>query len=138
MKRILHLLTIVLILAVAFGNAGMVSHADGNGDAISGYMDEFRRETKCNSVSVAVLDGDSVKTYGDTTGLYQIGSMTKAFTGLAVQKLVSEGKVRTDAKVEEYIPGFKAFYGAQPQDITVEHLLTQTSGYTSQPTKQSP
>jgi len=131
MKRILHLLTIVLILAVAFGNAGMVSHADGNGDAISGYMDEFRRETKCNSVSVAVLEGDSVKTYGDGSGLYQIGSMTKAFTGLAVQKLVSEGKVRTDAKVEEYIPGFKAFCGAQPQEITVEHLLTQTSGFTN-------
>ncbi|MBO4680388.1 MAG: beta-lactamase family protein [Clostridiales bacterium] len=128
MKRILRILTIVLILAVAF--AGVMTRADENGD-VSGYIDDFRNETRCNSVSVAVINGDLVKTYGDVKGLYQIGSMTKSFTGLAVQKLISEGKVRLDAKVEEYLPGFKAFYGAEQQEITVEHLLTQTSGYTN-------
>ena len=130
MKRIRNVLTVMLILAVFF-NAGLFSRADANGDAVSGCIEEFRKGTRCNSVSVAVLDGDSVKTYGDATGLYQIGSMTKAFTGLAVQKLISEGKVRPDAKASEYLPGFKSFYGAETQEMTIEHLLTQTSGFTN-------
>ena len=57
-----------------------------------------------------------------------IGSLTKSFTALAVMQLVEDGKVELDAPVERYLPWFRV---ADPQasvQITVRHLLNQTSG----------
>ena len=98
---------------------------------ISDYVDEFCAETKCESVSVAVIRGDNVELYGDADGLYQIGSMTKAFTGLGIQKLISEEVIDEDDSISKLIPGFTAYYDNKPCDITVRQLLTQTSGYTN-------
>ena len=131
MRKLRYVLVLVLILAVVSGSTGVITRADVSGDQISSYIDGFRKETRCNSVSAAVLNEGSVSFYGDRSGLYQIGSMTKAFTGLGVQKLIVEGKVRPDGAVSQYLPGFKAFYGSVPQEIKIEHLLTQTSGYTN-------
>ena len=130
MKKIRYVLTVLLIMSVIIMDAAAVVNADSN-ETAEDYIEHFLNETKCNSVSVAVCDGESVSCYGDEKGLYQIGSMTKAFTGLAVQKLISEGKIKPDNTVAELLPGYTAYYGKKPQDITVEHLLTQTSGYTN-------
>jgi CubicO group peptidase (beta-lactamase class C family) len=107
-------------------NAGMI------GDEISGYVKSFRDETRCDSVSVAVVTSGDVRFYGDKEGLYQIGSMTKAFTGLAVVKLISEGRLSYDDNVSDLLPGFEAYYHNAPAEIKVEHLLSQTSGYTNE------
>ncbi|WP_022755018.1 serine hydrolase [Butyrivibrio fibrisolvens] len=50
---------------------------------INDYIDNFCDETKCSSVSVVVMQEGKITIYGDEDALYQIGSMTKAFTGLA-------------------------------------------------------
>ena len=60
---------------------------------VDDLVSEFRSQTKCGSVSVVVYDKGEFSYYGDAESLYQIGSMTKAFTGLAVQKLISSGKL---------------------------------------------
>ena len=112
----------------------LVSHAGtGSGD-IEEYVEEFLSKTGCESVSVCVVDDGIVSFYGDPDGLYQIGSMTKAFTGLAVQKLISEGKLGEEDKVSDIIPGFVATFGSESADITVLQLLEQTSGYTNSET----
>jgi CubicO group peptidase (beta-lactamase class C family) len=57
-----------------------------------------------------------------------IGSLTKSFTALAVMQLVEAGKIDLDAPVQRYLPWFRV---ADPQvsaQITVRHLLNQTSG----------
>lgn len=95
---------------------------------------EFSSKTRCNEVSVVVYDHGDISYYGDNQGLYQIGSMTKSFTGLAVQKLISEGVLSADDKVSELVPGFKAYYDSEEAEITVDDLLKQRSGYTNSET----
>lgn len=71
-------------------------------------------------------DGDS-HDVGATTP-FVIGSTTKSFTALAVMQLVDAGAVELDASVRDYVPEFQ-LAGDQPvEDITVRHLLQQTSG----------
>ena len=56
--------------------------------------------------------------------LFRIGSMTKQFTAIAVLKLVEEGKMSLRDSIQEYIKDFPS----KGYTITIENLLTQTSG----------
>src|SRR5215211_3709986 len=57
-----------------------------------------------------------------------IGSLTKSFTALAVMQLVEDGKVELDAPVQRYLPWFRVADPRAFAQITVRHLLNQTSG----------
>ena len=61
---------------------------------------------------------------------FMAGSLTKSFTALAVLKLIEEGKIDLHADIKKYIPGFsiKKLYDGDEVPITVNHLLTHTSG----------
>lgn len=60
--------------------------------------------------------------------LFQIGSCSKAFTALAVTKLLSENRISLDDKVSSYLPWFKVNFEGREQEITIEQLLHHTSG----------
>ena len=56
--------------------------------------------------------------------VFDIGSLTKQFTGAAILKLEMQGKLRADDKISKYfkdVPADKA-------DITLHHLLTHSAG----------
>ena len=57
-----------------------------------------------------------------------IGSLTKSITALAVMQLVEAGKVELDAPVQRYLPWFRVADPQASAQITVRHLLKQTSG----------
>ncbi len=130
MKRIRFISILMTAILLMIADTAF-SYADGDGGSVSSYIDEFRTKTKCNAVSVAVVTDDTIEVYGDAEGLYQIGSMTKAFTGLAVQKLIADGLLSENDTVSDLLPDFAAFYGHEACDITIDQLLTQTSGYTN-------
>lgn len=69
-----------------------------------------------NSLNV---DGDPVDPY--TT--YEIGSVTKMFTAVEILKLAEQGRIKTDDKLTDYFPEFKA-----GKDITIDDLLRMRSG----------
>ncbi len=57
--------------------------------------------------------------------IFDIASLTKLFTSIAVLRLVDDGKVDVNRRVSTYLPEF----GANGKEaITVEQLLTHTSG----------
>ena len=120
------LIIFILLVTGLFRN---VCASDEN--AAEDLIRRYKQETKCECVSVVVFENGAVTYYGDSGKLFQIGSMTKAFTGLAVQKLINEGLINEDAAVSDYIPGFEAFYDSERVDITVRNLLEQKSGYTN-------
>jgi CubicO group peptidase (beta-lactamase class C family) len=64
----------------------------------------------------------------DTT-LFQIGSITKTFTALAVMQLVEKGQVELDQPVRSYLPDFQTADEATAVTITVRHLLTHMAGW---------
>jgi CubicO group peptidase (beta-lactamase class C family) len=64
---------------------------------------------------------------------FRLGSITKQFTSMLVMQLVEQGKLKLDGKLSDYLPEYRADVG---QKVTINHLLTHTSGipsYTSQP-----
>jgi CubicO group peptidase (beta-lactamase class C family) len=64
--------------------------------------------------------------------VFRLGSITKQFTAAAVMLLAAEGKLALDDPIEKHLPG----YPTQGHTITIEHLLTHTSGiqsYTDMP-----
>ena len=59
---------------------------------------------------------------------FLIGSLTKSFTALAVMQLVEAGKIELDAPVQRYLPWFRVADPRASAQMTVRHLLNQTSG----------
>jgi CubicO group peptidase (beta-lactamase class C family) len=57
--------------------------------------------------------------------IFNIRSMTKPLTGVAVQMLADEGKLRLDDPVAKYLPGFDR---DKSKAITIEQLLQHRSG----------
>ena len=55
---------------------------------------------------------------------FQIGSITKQFTAVLILKLEEEGKLQLTDSIQKYIPEFPN----KGNSITIEHLLTHTSG----------
>jgi CubicO group peptidase (beta-lactamase class C family) len=55
---------------------------------------------------------------------FQIGSITKQFTAVLILKLEEEGKLNLTDSIQKYIPEFPT----RGETITIEHLLTHTSG----------
>lgn len=93
---------------------------------------------------IVVKDGQTVlrKGYGsaDTAGktpmsadmAMRLGSITKQFTAVAILMLAEEGKLALTDDITRFLPD----YPTRGKTITVEHLLTHTSGivsYTSRP-----
>ncbi len=93
---------------------------------------------------IVVKDGKTVlrKAYGmaDVAGKVamrpehslRLGSITKQFTAVAIMMLADEGKLATSDPITKFFPD----YPTQGKLITIEHLLTHTSGivsYTGKP-----
>ena len=66
----------------------------------------------------------------DQDTLFRIGSVTKMFAGLAVLKLVEEGKLSLDDKVRDRAPDL-AFENAweETNPVRIAHLLEHTTGW---------
>ena len=64
--------------------------------------------------------------------VFRLGSLTKQFTATAILMLVEDGMLALDDPIEKHLAG----YPTQGHRITIEHLLTHTSGiqsYTDMP-----
>ncbi len=72
---------------------------------------------------------DSGRAFTPQTPFF-IGSASKSFTALAVMQLAEAGKVDLDAPVQRCIPWFRVADPEASAQITVRHLLNQTSGLT--------
>ena len=59
--------------------------------------------------------------------VFRIGSITKQFTAVAILQLMEQGKLSLQDDITKFIPD----YPTQAYTITIEHLLTHTSGIKS-------
>ena len=103
-------------------------------------LDELIAEHKVPGATLGVLhDGEvhelAAGVLNRSTGcevtpdsLFQIGSITKAYTATVIMQLVDEGKVELDAPVRTYLPDFSVADPDVSARVTVRHLLTHTSG----------
>ena len=100
-------------------------------------LDTMMRDYDGNVPGASVLvikDGRAVvrRAYGLAHGTtnattatnYRLASITKQFTAAAILALVEEGKLTLDDRVRRWLPSLPA----AADSITIEHLLTHTSG----------
>lgn len=108
--------------------------------AIDAYVEQEMRRLKIPGATLAIVDEDEIThLYGfGKTGpegneptpqtTFYIGSLTKSFTALAVMQLVEAGKIQLDAPIQCYLPWFRVADLEASAQMTVRHLLNQTSG----------
>src|SRR5574344_629250 len=65
----------------------------------------------------------------DGNTFFNIASISKQFTAVAIMKLAEEGKISLDDNVKKYFPSFKADFFNK---ITIRHLLSHSSGIMDQ------
>jgi CubicO group peptidase (beta-lactamase class C family) len=115
--------------------------------AIDAYVESEMQATHLPGVALAIVHGDQIvhlRGFGvaDESGRpitpqtpFTIGSTTKSFTALAIMQLVEAGALELDAPVQRYLPWFTVADAGAAAQITLRHLLNQTSGF---PTLEAP
>lgn len=61
--------------------------------------------------------------------LFQVGSISKTFTGTMLMQLAEQGKINLDAPVRKYIKDLKLRDESVAKQVTTRHLLTHTGGW---------
>jgi beta-lactamase family protein len=106
------------------GDVTVLTHLDhqaGRG-MLAGYHGVAVAEVDLNAAEPVRLAGIGA---GETT-LMEVGSMTKAMTGLVIADAVRRGEIRMDAAVSTYLPQLA---GSLAGTATMHELVTHTSGY---------
>ncbi len=83
--------------------------------------------------------GETRKGSGDAPNgetIYEIGSASKAFTGVLFADMVETGDVKLDNPLQQYVKIKVPVHGETP--ITLEHLATHTSGLPRLPDNMQP
>jgi methyl acetate hydrolase len=151
MKR---LAVLLLLLFVAVISAAPSLPQQGAA-ALSTFLKSATDRGEVPGVVAAVVDKNGVlynEAFGQSSTLskramtkdtiFNMASMTKPVTSVAIMMLVDEGKVKLDDEVAKYLPKWKdpvviskfneadASYETRPakRPITIHHLLTHTSG----------
>ena len=106
------------------GDATVLTDIDGQADrgVLAGHHDIAVAEVDLDSAQPVRLAGIGAD---DTTPM-EVGSMTKAMTGLVIADAVSRGEIRMDAPVATYLPQLN---GSPSGAATINELVTHTSGY---------
>jgi len=103
------------------------------------FLEKQMKRLNIPGATLAIVEGDQI-THMRGFGLarpggespspqtpFFIGSLTKSFTALAVMQLVESGKIALDSPIQCYLPWFRISDTKVSAQITVRHLLNQTS-----------
>ena len=105
------------------------------------YVAKAMTDWKVPGMAIAIVRNDSIvfaKGYGvrklgdptpvDPHTVFAIGSSTKAFTSAVVAMLVDDGKMKWDAPITTYLPGFQLYDPYAAREVTVRDVLSHRSG----------
>lgn len=108
--------------------------------AVDAYIEQHMRRLNIPGVSLAIVEGDQIvhlRGFGHACPggaaptpqtPFVLGSTTKSFTALAVMQLVEAGMIDLDGPVQRYLPWFRVADPQASAQMTVRHLVYQTSG----------
>lgn len=145
-RRLRDLAVLCCIILLVFGAtySGMAGETSKDSshlepEAIDHYVRSRMDSQRIPGLALAIIqDGEVAYTQGygaagpersmsADTPLY-IGSVSKAFTAVAVMQLVEAGQVDLDAPVQTYVPWFEIADPEGAAQITVRNLLNMNSG----------
>jgi serine-type D-Ala-D-Ala carboxypeptidase/endopeptidase len=144
-------------LLVASAVAGVVLVASAHGQSSAGPSRDFLQRVvqqrveagKTTGLILGVIAPDGAPfhvaagneragTPIDDQTLFEIGSITKAFTGILLAEMAARGEVRLDQKVAELLPAGTNVPERNNRAITLADLSTQSSGLPRLPGNMQP
>lgn len=145
MKKIIITVMISLILFAGFATP-VYALSDAQGMAIQTLLDDACRISGVPGMSISIIKGD--ETYYFSSGfadrekglpasentLYELASVSKAFTGAGILLLEEQGLLSMTDPVQKYLPWFTLKYQGKSvdmQSLTLNHFLHHTSGLTN-------
>lgn len=136
---------IVVIFALVAGllvtAAARQAPADARFEKIATLVQAQMSALAVPGVAIGILDDGRVTTraFGVTNvdhplpvtvdTLFQIGSISKTFTGTAMMRLVEQGKIDLSAPIQRYLPAFRVKDADASSRATVQDTLTHMGGW---------
>lgn len=145
MKKAIVLVLTILILFSGFATQSYAL-SDAQSTAIQELLDDACRISGVPGMSISILDGEEVfyfsSGYADRekglpaseNTLYELASVSKAFTGMGILLLEEQGLLSMTDSVQKYLPWFTLKYQGKPvdmQSLTLNNFLHHTSGLTN-------
>lgn len=136
MKKSLLFLTLSLLVNLAFAQQKDDKQLFSEFDKI---LSEQYKSNETGATALVARNGQIVykKAFGmanleynipmQVDNIFRIGSITKQFTAVAILQLMEQGKLNLQDVITKFIPD----YPMHGHKITIEHLLTHTSGIQS-------
>ncbi|MDQ8188496.1 cyclic peptide export ABC transporter [Pelagicoccus sp. SDUM812002] len=136
-NKVLRLATLIF-LPVAFSSA---KDRDSLSASIDEIVEVLMDEMRIPGVAIAVIKDyepyylqgygfanieESVKVTGET--FFELGSLSKAYTGLAISKLVQDGKISLEDDIVKYINWFRVRHGEKYVKLRVSDCLYHRTG----------
>lgn len=146
MKKTIVFVLSILILFSGFATQSYASLSDTQSAAIQALLDDARRISGVPGMSISILADDEVfyfsSGYADRESglsasentLYELASVSKAFTGMGILLLEEQGLLSMTDTVQKYLPWFTLKYQGKPvdmQSLTLNNFLHHTSGLTN-------
>ncbi|SDD50623.1 putative ATP-binding cassette transporter [Paenibacillus sp. CF095] len=137
------ILSILVVILINLLSSNFVSYGDqarDRSELLSHYIDERRTASKIPGLAVIVVQGEDIvyekysgysnlenETPVTSKTLFEMGSNTKAFTGLAILQLINKGLLELEDPVSKYLPWFYMNEKGKKVDLTIKQLLYHTS-----------
>jgi CubicO group peptidase (beta-lactamase class C family) len=148
MKKIIVLVSAILMALILSLECTIQSYAMSNSqsEAIQSLLDEASKTSGVPGMSVSILEGESThyfaSGYADRKeglhasedSLYELASVSKAFTGLGILLLEEQGLLSMSDSVQKYLPWFTLTYEGKSIEmnrVTLDNFLHHTSGLTN-------
>ncbi|QGG53139.1 serine hydrolase domain-containing protein [Lysinibacillus pakistanensis] len=126
------IVVIVIVSIVALLLFGRNNHSDLSG-SVSEKIDQYLTNEKFQGTVLIAKEGEVLFTKGyglaatdlpnSPSTLYQIASLSKTFTAVAVMQLAEKELLNLDDPISQYFPDFP-----NGETITISHLLSHSSG----------
>ncbi len=134
--------------SAAYGAISEISNEGTCRMNIQNTLQEYIEDTGTPGAAVALIDQGKMQFFFCGTmskrgkpvceeTIFEIGSITKVFTTLALMDMAEKGEVHLDDPIEIYLPGVK-IPEREGKKITLRHLATHTSGIPRMPDNFAP
>src|SRR5438552_11246830 len=145
-KTVFALAVLSAAVLAAQGPAKVLGISDAGTAALTAQMNDAVKRGDAPAVVEIVVNREGVLYEGasglPTNAIFNISSMTKPVTSVAIMMLMEQGKLKLDDPVSKYLDGFDklqviskfnaadASYETRPAKtvMTIRHLLSHTSG----------
>ena len=140
-RRLLTLLVVTLASALASHSSADEGEIAETAAKVQSYLDSLAAEGKLSGVAAVAKNGHIIasKAAGIANRAtkepitletkFNLGSMNKMFTAVAIAQLAQDGRLTFHDKVGQHLPDYPNKEVAE--NVTIHHLLTHTSGLAS-------